>query len=373
MLCAQGPGSPLLVTGVVVWGLIFYAIWRYRRRSDDDVPVQTRYNLPLEIFYTIAPIVMVVVFFVHTERDPEPRPRAVPHPDLTVYVVGQQWTWTFNYLPGGTVPTPGGKVLYSVGEAGTPPTLVLPVDKTVTFKLHSPDVIHDFGVPGFLMKMDVIPGPAAEDNQFSVTPTVLGTYRGKCYELCGVYHSRMLFDVRIVSEADYEAYLLSLQTQGNVSDQPLLGGIDLTDPVGPRTPARDAQRRLAMTATTPTTTVVGEPRRPLGEKIVKVLTTTDHKVIGKLYLGTSFAWFLVGGVMALHHALRAGQPGHAVRQRRALQPAVHDARHDHAAAVRDAAVLRLRQRRSCRCRSARPTSRSRGSTCSATGCSSSAA
>src|SRR4029079_17059171 len=122
-------------------------------------------------------------------------------------------------------PTPGDKVLYSVGEAGTPPTLVIPVGKTVTFKLHSPDVIHDFGVPAFLEKMDVIPGPKEQDNQFSVTPTVEGTYRGKCYELCGVYHSRMLFLVRIVSVDDYENYLQSLQAQGNVSDQPLLGGI----------------------------------------------------------------------------------------------------------------------------------------------------
>src|SRR4051812_35093343 len=214
-----------LATGAVVWGLIFYASWRFRRRSDDDVPVQTRYNLPLEIFYTIAPIVMVVVFFVHTERTQNLVQEHVPPPDLTVYVVGQQWTWTFNYLPGGSVPTPGNKVLYSVGEAGNPPTLVLPVDKTVEFKLHSPDVIHDFGVPGFLEKMDVIPGPEADDNHFSVTPTVEGTYRGKCYELCGVYHSRMLFLVRIVSQSDYEAYLQSLQAAGNESDQPLLGGI----------------------------------------------------------------------------------------------------------------------------------------------------
>ena len=214
-----------LATGAITWGLIFYAIWRFRRRSDDDVPIQTRYNLPLEIFYTIAPIVMVVVFFVHTERTQNLIREDVPPPDLTVYVVGQQWTWTFNYLPGGKVPTPGDQVLYSVGEAGTPPTLVLPVDKTVEFKLHSPDVIHDFGVPGFLEKMDVIPGPVKYDNHFSVTPTVIGDYRGKCYELCGVYHSRMLFNVKIVSEADYTAYLQSLQTQGNVSDQPLLGGI----------------------------------------------------------------------------------------------------------------------------------------------------
>ena len=107
-----------LVTGAVVWGLIFYAIWRFRRRSDDEVPVQTRYNLPLEIFYTIAPIVMVVVFFFHTERTQNIILRARPDPDHTVYVVGQQWTWTFNYLPGYPVPTPDDKVVYTVGEAG---------------------------------------------------------------------------------------------------------------------------------------------------------------------------------------------------------------------------------------------------------------
>ena len=55
-----------IVTGVVVWGLIFYAAFRYRRRSETDIPVQTRYNLPIEIFYTIAPVMMVIVFFYFT-------------------------------------------------------------------------------------------------------------------------------------------------------------------------------------------------------------------------------------------------------------------------------------------------------------------
>ena len=126
---------------------------------------------------------------------------------MTIYVVGQQWTWTFNYMPGGDINTPDNQVLYSVGQAGLPPTLVLPVDKNVEFKLHSPDVIHDFGVPGFLEKMDVIPGPKEDDNHFQVTPTVEGDYRGKCYELCGVYHSRMLFNVKIVSDAEFQTYL----------------------------------------------------------------------------------------------------------------------------------------------------------------------
>ena len=193
-----------------------------------------------------------------------------------------------------------------MGEAGTPPTLVLPVDKTVTFKLHSPDVIHDFGVPGFLEKMDVIPGPKEDDNEFSVTPIVEGTYKGKCYELCGVYHSRMLFNVKIVSEADYQAYLLTLQAQGNVSDQPLLGGITSQTQAG-----LDRRRRLendrhhAVDLRAPWR----RPRRALGEPIVKVLTTTDHKVIGKLYLTTSFAWFLVAGVMALIMRSELANPG----------------------------------------------------------------
>jgi len=214
-----------LATGAVVWGLIFYACFRFRRRSDDEVPVQTRYNLPLEILYTVAPIVMVLVFFVHTERTQNLVREEVPNPDVTIYVVGQQWQWTFNYMPGGEINTAGDKVLYSVGEAGTPPTLVLPVDKTVEFKLHSPDVIHDFGVPGFLEKMDVIPGPVAEDNHFQVKPTVEGTLDGKCYELCGTYHSRMLFNVKIVSEAEFQDYLRTLLDQKNVANGPLLGGI----------------------------------------------------------------------------------------------------------------------------------------------------
>ncbi|WP_238694460.1 hypothetical protein [Nocardioides daphniae] len=55
-----------MVVGVLTWGLMFYAAWRFRRSSKNLVPVQTRYNLPLEIFYTIAPILMVIVFFFHT-------------------------------------------------------------------------------------------------------------------------------------------------------------------------------------------------------------------------------------------------------------------------------------------------------------------
>ena len=102
-----------------------------------------------------------------------------------------------------------------LAPVGTPLSIVARLDKAIAEALRSPDVIHDFGIPGFLMKMDVIPG---RYNHYRVTPTVEGDYRGKCYELCGVYHSRMIFNVRVVSLADYESYLQDLEALGNVSD-----------------------------------------------------------------------------------------------------------------------------------------------------------
>ncbi len=220
-----------MITGVIVWGLILWVVLAYRRRSDDEIPIQTRYNLPLEIFYTIAPIMMVIVFFYWTV-DVQNKVLDDSGPaDNTIEVVGQQWSWTFNYGVGAADPSanddlvddkyPYSQYVYEAGTASYVPTLVIPVGETTQFNLHSPDVIHDFGVPAFLMKMDVVPGRV---NHYRVTPEVIGHYVGKCYELCGVYHSRMIFNVDVVSQADYEQYLKDQAAKGNQSTTPLLGG-----------------------------------------------------------------------------------------------------------------------------------------------------
>ena len=229
----QGAWIAALVTGAIVWGLIFYAIWRFRRRREDEVPVQTRYNLPLEIFYTIVPVLMVIVFFFHTVKAQDKILDDNLPVDNTIEVTGQQWTWTFNYGVGAMDDSanedatdqhfPYSSYVYDAGTASHLPTLELPIGETTRFNLHSPDVIHSFGVDHFDMKMDVVPGRV---NHYSVTPTRLGTYRGACYELCGLYHSRMLFNVKVVSKADYEAYLQNLKAQGFASDSPLIGGAD---------------------------------------------------------------------------------------------------------------------------------------------------
>ena len=205
-----------MITGVIVWGLIFYASFKFRRRSESDIPVQTRYNLPIEIFYTIAPIMMVIVFFYFTLQTQGKVQHDDPKPDETITVVGQQWSWTFNYNLGydkssGKYVAKGGETVHEGGTTADRPVLWLVKDKSVEINLYSPDVIHSFWVPAFLFKMDVIPG---RHNNFAVTPTRTGTFEGRCAELCGVYHSRMLFDVKVVSQSAYDAHLKKLAAAG---------------------------------------------------------------------------------------------------------------------------------------------------------------
>lgn len=237
----QGAWVAALLTGALVWGLIFWSIWRFRRRHEDEIPIQTRYNLPLEIFYTIAPIIMVIVFFAKTvdaqnfilDEDSQ------GGVDNTVEITAQQWSWTFNHGLGEQDRSadddldddefPYDSYVSETGTGSHIPDLYLPVDETTRFNLHSPDVIHSFGIPAFIMKMDVIPGRV---NHFAVTPTEIGTFAGKCFELCGVYHARMLFEVHVVSREDYDAYLQGLQDNGAESDLPLLGGSDADVQVG---------------------------------------------------------------------------------------------------------------------------------------------
>ncbi len=217
-----------MATGVFVWGLILFASIRYRRRSETEIPVQTRYNLPIEVMYTIAPVIMVLVFFVFTLRAQADVLKDDDDADNVVTVVGQQWSWSFNYNLGydeeteAYEPREGEDVVYEVGTAAEPPTLWLVKDQSVQFNLASPDVIHSFWVPAFLFKMDVIPG---RHNSFSVTPTREGTFQGRCAELCGVRHTRMLFYVKVVDQQEYDDHLASLAERGNTG--PALGGSEV--------------------------------------------------------------------------------------------------------------------------------------------------
>ncbi|NUW40030.1 cytochrome c oxidase subunit II [Nonomuraea rhodomycinica] len=205
----NGAWIAALATGVVVIVLIVWAcIFHTRRRAKAELPPQVRYNLPIEIFYTLVPLVMVSVFFFFTARDTREVDAVSGKPDVQVKVEAFQWSWRFTTVVGGKTLKPVTGTPVSDYHQG--PQLVLPVNKRVEFDLSSPDVIHSFWVPAFLFKRDVIPGLLENDKGRKFEITTLnkpGVYAGRCAELCGVDHSRMLFNVKLVPQAEYDQYI----------------------------------------------------------------------------------------------------------------------------------------------------------------------
>ncbi|WNB84468.1 cytochrome c oxidase subunit II [Cellulomonas sp. ATA003] len=207
-----------LIVGLITWGLILWCVTVYRKRkSDDKLPIQLRYHVPLEITYVVLPIILVGVLFFYTARDiSEIEDVSTANPDMTVQVVGKQWSWDFNYLDEGVYES--GVHAQDVGEPGSfdqLPTLYLPVDERVEFVLDARDVIHSFWVPAFLYKKDMIPG---RTNTFQVIPTREGVYAGKCAEFCGEEHSSMLFNVAVVSRAEFDAQMDALRERGQTGE-----------------------------------------------------------------------------------------------------------------------------------------------------------
>jgi cytochrome c oxidase subunit II len=193
-----------LAVGAGVWAMIFFASWKYRKRSD-VLPRQVRYNLPVEILYTVVPFVIVGGLFYYTARD-ESKLEEKPKPDMVVQVTGFRWNWQFSYVK----QAPNGQLSYEAqvtGRPGQPAVLVLPTNRSILFRETSPDVIHSFWVVEFNFKRDVIPGRVNEFEISKITKT--GTFVGRCAELCGVDHDRMNFIVKVVPDRVFDAYQAS--------------------------------------------------------------------------------------------------------------------------------------------------------------------
>ena len=206
----------LLGIGLITWGLIIWAIVVYRRRKGQTgLPVQLRYNLPIEIFYTIVPLILVIGFFAFTARDQSEIEANPGNPDQKIEVIGKRWSWDFNYLSD-NVYSPGVQVTDRLNKDGSVdvsklPTLYLPVNKKIQIDEESRDVAHSFWIIDFLYKKDLIPG---QTNHMYFIPTKVGTYQGKCAELCGEYHADMLFQVKVVSQSEFDAQMQKLRDAG---------------------------------------------------------------------------------------------------------------------------------------------------------------
>lgn len=207
----------LLVVGAIAWALMAWAILVYRRRrGETHMPQQLRYNMPIETLFTVVPLILVVGFFAFTARDMAAIEAEFENPDVVIEVIGKQWSWDFNYVQEDVYET-GIQSQYDgtteTGNFDDLPTLYLPVNAKVQIDLSSRDVIHSFWVVEFLYKKDMFPGRV---NHMYFIPQREGFYVGKCAELCGEYHSMMLFNVEVVSQAEYEQQMSALAAKGQV-------------------------------------------------------------------------------------------------------------------------------------------------------------
>ena len=198
----QGSWIAAAVVGVITFVLIILpAIFHRAKASKGEFPKQTQYNIPVEIAYTIIPLIIVAVLFYYTAVKQEKIVEKTSNYAHEITVNGFQWSWQFGY------PEAGPKAVVT-GTPAQPPTLVVPVGEKVRYTITSNDVVHGFWIPAFMIQMQNLPGVT---NSLEFTANKLGTYPGRCNILCGRNHAQMLFTVKVVTASEYKAYLETLK------------------------------------------------------------------------------------------------------------------------------------------------------------------
>lgn len=191
----------MLIVVFVVVVLFILFVYKYRKRPGyTPSENQETSNKKLEFTWTITPLLLLTILaipMVKTTFDEENQSQSKT--DLKVVVTASQYSWKFDY-----------------GNQGVETTqeLHLPKGKKVLLELHAKDVIHSFWVPQLGGKQDLIPG---KTNTLALTPTEIGTYQGKCAELCGPGHALMRFQVVVESQADYDRWVKKMKAKSDQS------------------------------------------------------------------------------------------------------------------------------------------------------------
>lgn len=188
---------------IVVLGAAYFVI-RYRRKARIELSTGPSHNTKLEILWTVIPTILVLIVFAWGFKT-FLKMNIVPADAIEIKVTGQKWFWTFDYIESG---------INTMNE------LVVPIDKPIQLTMSSRDVIHSFFVPGFRVKMDVLP------NRYSVTwfeATQKGVFDLFCAEYCGTGHSEMIGKVKVLGEREYYEWLESSSSVGEGLTLPEFG------------------------------------------------------------------------------------------------------------------------------------------------------
>jgi cytochrome c oxidase subunit II len=206
-----------------VLALLVYIVVKFRA-SANPVPSKVHHNTLLEVAWTLIPVIILVVIAIPSFKllyyEAE-----IPTADVHIKAIGKQWFWTYEY-PGADA----GFTYDSLGlsdeddvKRGEPRLLgvdniiEVPVNKVIEVETTGADVIHSWAVPQLGVKMDAVPGRL---NHTWFKATQLGTFYGQCSELCGARHAFMPIEVKVVSDADYAAWLAAMKKKFAALDVP---------------------------------------------------------------------------------------------------------------------------------------------------------
>jgi cytochrome c oxidase subunit 2 len=201
---------PLItIISLFVLGLLLWCVYRFNSKRN-PVPAKFAHNTAIEIAWTGIPVLILMFISIFSFRllfDYHNMPR----PDVTVKATGYQWYWGYAY-PDQKIDEYTSNVLTEADAKaagkpyllGTNNPLIVPVHKTVRVIVTGADVIHDFALPAFGLKTDAVPGRV---NETWFNAEQVGTYYGECDQLCGVNHAYMPIEIKVVSQADFDAWV----------------------------------------------------------------------------------------------------------------------------------------------------------------------
>ncbi|MBU2350781.1 MAG: cytochrome c oxidase subunit II, partial [Alphaproteobacteria bacterium] len=199
-------GISLLVLGLLIWVVI-----RYNKKSN-PVPAKWSHNTLVEVVWTVLPVFILVGIALFSFRLLFAYEN-MPEPDLTVKVTGNQWNWAYEYPDQGVseyisnmLPEDEARARGVPYRLAADEPMVVPVGRTVKLLVTAADVIHAVALPAFGLKTDAVPG---RTNETWFKADRVGTYYGQCSELCGVDHAFMPIEIRVVTEAEFAAWVAS--------------------------------------------------------------------------------------------------------------------------------------------------------------------
>lgn len=202
----------LFVTGLLAWVVI-----RFNRKSN-PTPATFTHNSPLEVAWTVVPIV-ILVFIGAFSLPVLFKQQEMPEADINIKVTGYQWFWEYEYVDDGVLFASYMLQEDELEEAGysqdqyrlaTDTAVVVPVGATVVMQVTGADVIHSWTIPAFGVKQDAVPGRLA---QLWFAAEQEGIYFGQCSELCGKDHAYMPITVKVVNQETYDEWLIAAQEQ----------------------------------------------------------------------------------------------------------------------------------------------------------------